>query len=36
MDEAASAYKEISTVMENQAELVEIVEELRPLAVIKA
>jgi tRNA-splicing ligase RtcB len=36
LDEAASAYKDISTVMENQADLVEIVEELRPLAVIKA
>lgn len=36
LDEAASAYKDISTVMENQADLVEIVEEMRPLAVIKA
>jgi tRNA-splicing ligase RtcB len=36
LDEAASAYKDISTVMENQADLVEVVEELMPLAVIKA
>lgn len=36
LDEAAGAYKDISTVMDNQADLVEIVEELMPLAVIKA
>jgi tRNA-splicing ligase RtcB len=36
LDEAASAYKDISIVMENQTDLVEIVEELMPLAVIKA
>ncbi len=35
LDEAASAYKDISTVMRNQADLVDIVVELRPLAVVK-
>lgn len=35
LDEAAGAYKDISTVMSNQAELVDIEVELRPLAVIK-
>lgn len=35
LDEAAGAYKDISTVMENQADLVDIAVELRPLAVIK-
>jgi tRNA-splicing ligase RtcB len=35
LDEAAGAYKDIDTVMENQKDLVEIVAELRPLAVIK-
>ena len=35
LDEAPSAYKNIETVMENQADLVEIVKELRPLAVVK-
>ena len=35
LDEAAGAYKDIDTVMENQKDLVEIVTELRPLAVIK-
>jgi tRNA-splicing ligase RtcB len=35
LDEAPSAYKDISTVMKNQADLVEIVVELSPLAVIK-
>jgi tRNA-splicing ligase RtcB (3'-phosphate/5'-hydroxy nucleic acid ligase) len=36
LDEAPSAYKNIDTVIANQADLVEIVTELRPLAVIKA
>lgn len=36
LDEAAGAYKDIETVMDNQADLVEIVETLKPLAVIKA
>jgi tRNA-splicing ligase RtcB len=36
LDEAPSAYKNIATVMANQADLVEIVTELSPLAVIKA
>jgi len=36
LDEAAGAYKDISIVMENQQDLVEIVHELSPLAVIKA
>jgi len=35
LDEAAGAYKDISTVIENQADLVDIAVELRPLAVIK-
>ena len=36
LDEAAGAYKDIDLVMANQADLVEIVTKLRPLAVIKA
>lgn len=35
LDEAAGAYKDISEVMANQADLVEIIVELTPLAVIK-
>ena len=35
LDEAAGAYKDITTVMASQADLVEIAIELRPLAVIK-
>jgi len=35
LDEASSAYKDISIVMENQKNLVDIVVELSPLAVIK-
>lgn len=35
LDEAPGAYKDISVVMGNQADLVDIVVELRPLAVIK-
>ena len=35
LDEAAGAYKDIATVMANQADLVEIAVELKPLAVIK-
>ncbi|WPD23974.1 MAG: RtcB family protein [Candidatus Electrothrix scaldis] len=35
LDEAPGAYKDISVVMENQRDLVEIEVELRPLAVIK-
>jgi len=35
LDEAPSAYKDISKVMENQKDLVEILVELTPLAVIK-
>lgn len=35
LDEAPSAYKDISEVMENQSDLVEILIELTPLAVIK-
>lgn len=35
LDEASGAYKNIDEVMENQRDLVEIVEELRPIAVIK-
>ena len=35
LDEAAGAYKDINTVMANQTDLVEIVTELTPLAVIK-
>ena len=36
LDEAPSAYKDISKVMENQKDLVKIEVELQPLAVIKA
>jgi len=36
LDEAAGAYKDIDTVMANQNDLVEIVVELNPVAVIKA
>jgi tRNA-splicing ligase RtcB (3'-phosphate/5'-hydroxy nucleic acid ligase) len=35
LDEAASAYKDISQVMRNQKDLVEILIELSPLAVVK-
>jgi tRNA-splicing ligase RtcB len=35
LDEATSAYKDISVVMENQTDLAEIVVELTPLAVLK-
>lgn len=35
LDEAASAYKDIDVVMQNQGDLVEIVVELSPLAVVK-
>lgn len=35
LDEAPSAYKNIDQVMENQSDLIEIVHELTPLAVIK-
>lgn len=35
LDEAAGAYKDISTVMENQSDLVSIIHELSPLAVVK-
>jgi tRNA-splicing ligase RtcB len=35
LDEAAGAYKDIAKVMKNQADLIEIVEKLKPLAVIK-
>ncbi len=35
LDEAPSAYKNIDVVMENQEDLVDIVVELTPLAVIK-
>ena len=35
LDEAPGAYKDISQVMDNQRDLVDIVAELRPLAVIK-
>jgi len=35
LDEAPGAYKNIDTVMENQKDLVEILVELQPLAVIK-
>lgn len=35
LDEAAGAYKDITAVMENQKDLVRILVELRPLAVIK-
>jgi len=36
LDEASGAYKDISQVMRLQADLVEIINELKPLAVIKA
>lgn len=36
LDEAAGAYKDIDVVMKNQSDLVEILVELTPLAVIKA
>lgn len=35
LDEAPGAYKDINVVMENQADLVEIVTKLRPIAVVK-
>ncbi len=35
LEEATSAYKDISVVMNNQADLVEVLTELQPLAVIK-
>ncbi len=35
LDEAAGAYKDIDTVMENQSDLVKILIELKPLAVVK-
>ena len=35
LDEAPSAYKDINTVMENQKDLVDIIVELSPLAVVK-
>ena len=35
LDEAISAYKDINIVMEEQKDLVDIVVELKPLAVIK-
>lgn len=35
LDEAAGAYKDISTVMKNQEDLVDILVELTPMAVIK-
>lgn len=35
LDEATGAYKDISVVMENQDDLVDIVVELRPIAVVK-
>lgn len=35
LDEASGAYKDISVVMENQSDLVDILVELKPLAVIK-
>lgn len=36
LDEAAGAYKDIGIVMDNQSDLVEIVETLKPLGVVKA
>ena len=36
LEEAAGAYKDIAVVMDNQSDLVNIVVELSPLAVIKA
>ncbi|KKL58884.1 hypothetical protein LCGC14_2220870, partial [marine sediment metagenome] len=35
LDEAAGAYKDIDIVMKNQEDLVEVLVELSPLAVIK-
>jgi tRNA-splicing ligase RtcB len=35
LDEAASAYKDINTVMANQDDLVKVTTALKPLAVIK-
>ncbi|MFA9391382.1 MAG: RtcB family protein [Prolixibacteraceae bacterium] len=35
LDEAPGAYKDISMVMDNQSDLVDIILELSPLAVIK-
>ena len=35
LDEAVGAYKDIDIVMENQKDLVDMVVELKPLAVIK-
>jgi tRNA-splicing ligase RtcB len=35
LDEASNAYKDIDVVMENQKDLVRILVELKPLAVIK-
>jgi tRNA-splicing ligase RtcB len=35
LDEAAGAYKDIDVVMENQQDLIDIVVELQPLAVMK-
>jgi tRNA-splicing ligase RtcB len=35
LDEAASAYKDINTVMANQDDLVKVITALKPLAVIK-
>jgi tRNA-splicing ligase RtcB len=35
LDEASSAYKDIDEVVDNQLDLVEVIVELRPLAVIK-
>lgn len=35
LDEASSAYKDISMVIKNQSDLVEIITEMKPLAVIK-
>lgn len=35
LEEAAGAYKDIDEVIDNQLDLVEVLEELRPLAVIK-
>lgn len=36
LDEAAGAYKDIGIVMDNQSDLVEIVETLKPIGVVKA
>jgi tRNA-splicing ligase RtcB len=35
LDEATGSYKDIETVMENQMDLVDVLIELKPLAVIK-